>query len=108
MSDDGASMEGRDRRRETEAEMPEKVSDGGASMEGRDRRRELEAEMSEMASEAIAAVKKAKHVDQVICALHSLAVLLFPVDSSLLSGVSISRSLFAYNLYMSYNVGKLE
>ncbi|XP_048137523.1 telomere length regulation protein TEL2 homolog isoform X2 [Rhodamnia argentea] len=56
-------------------------------MESRDRRREMEAEMLEDVSEAVAAIKKAKHVDQVICALHSLAVLVFPVDSSLLSGV---------------------
>ncbi|KAF8021541.1 hypothetical protein BT93_G1861 [Corymbia citriodora subsp. variegata] len=56
-------------------------------MENGDQRREMEAEMLEKTSEAIAAIKKAKHVDQVICALHSVAVLLFPVDSSLLSGV---------------------
>ncbi|KAL3748065.1 hypothetical protein ACJRO7_009310 [Eucalyptus globulus] len=47
----------------------------------------MEAEMLEKAGEAIAAIKKAKHVDHVICALHSLAALLFPVDSSLLAGV---------------------
>ncbi|KAK3439806.1 hypothetical protein EUGRSUZ_B00148 [Eucalyptus grandis] len=47
----------------------------------------MEAELLEKTSEAIAAIKKAKHVDQVICALHSVAALLFPVDSSLLAGV---------------------
>ncbi|KAL4193587.1 hypothetical protein AMTRI_Chr06g200260 [Amborella trichopoda] len=39
-----------------------------------------------MVSELNLAVDQAEHVDQVICALHSLAVLLFHVDSSLLSG----------------------
>ncbi|KAM1739702.1 hypothetical protein ACFX11_015379 [Malus domestica] len=49
-------------------------------------RSEVEEKLLEKVGEAIATVKKAKHVDQVICALHSLAVLLFPLDASLLSG----------------------
>ncbi|KAG6683870.1 hypothetical protein I3843_12G034800 [Carya illinoinensis] len=51
------------------------------------RRRELEAAVLDKVGEVISAVRSAKRVDQVICALHSLAVLLFPLDySSLLSG----------------------
>ncbi|KAH1255068.1 hypothetical protein GmHk_04G011360 [Glycine max] len=42
-------------------------------------------------AEVISAIKNAKHVDQVICALHSLATILFPFDPSLLSD-SIDQS----------------
>lgn len=34
----------------------------------------------------ISAIKDAKHVDSIACALHSLAVMLFPLDSSLFLG----------------------
>lgn len=50
------------------------------------RRRETENVLLEKVEQVISAVKAAKHVDQVICALHSLAVLLFPLDSALFSG----------------------
>lgn len=51
------------------------------------RKRELEAAVLDKVGEVISAIKNAKRVDQVICALHSLAVLLFPLDyPSLLSG----------------------
>ncbi|KAK4568904.1 hypothetical protein RGQ29_004357 [Quercus rubra] len=50
------------------------------------RKREKETELVEKVSEVISATKSAKHVDEVVCALHSLALLLFPLDSSLLSG----------------------
>lgn len=52
------------------------------------RKRELETRVLEKVGEAITAIKNAKHVDQVIAALHSVAVLLFPIDSSLISGQS--------------------
>ncbi|RDX87738.1 Telomere length regulation protein TEL2-like protein, partial [Mucuna pruriens] len=48
-------------------------------------RRELEGTVVSKVAEVISAIKNAKHVDQVICALHSIATLLFPLDSSLLS-----------------------
>ena len=54
------------------------------------RKREMETELVEKVSEVISAIKSAKHVDEVVCALHSLALLLFPLDSSLLSGQSPS------------------
>ncbi|XP_023882756.2 uncharacterized protein LOC111995092 isoform X1 [Quercus suber] len=50
------------------------------------RKREMENKLIEKVSEVISAIKSAKHVDEVVCALHSLALLLFPLDSSLLSG----------------------
>ncbi|KAK9278448.1 hypothetical protein L1049_028013 [Liquidambar formosana] len=49
-------------------------------------KRELENRVLEKVGEVISAINDAKHVDQVICALHSLAIMLFPIDSSLLSG----------------------
>jgi hypothetical protein len=53
------------------------------------RKRELEAAVLDKVGEVISAIKNAKRVDQVICALHSLAVLLFPLDyPSLLAGHS--------------------
>lgn len=36
--------------------------------------------------EAISSIGEAKHVDQVISAIHSVAVLLFPLDPSFFSG----------------------
>ncbi|XP_010545977.1 PREDICTED: telomere length regulation protein TEL2 homolog [Tarenaya hassleriana] len=52
--------------------------------------RKLEKGVLDKVGEGISAISEAKHVDQVICALHSVAVLLFPVDPSLFSG-SISE-----------------
>ncbi|KAA8542173.1 hypothetical protein F0562_023325 [Nyssa sinensis] len=48
--------------------------------------REPETTILQKVSDAIASINDAKHVDQVICALHSLAVLLFPLDSHAFSG----------------------
>ena len=50
------------------------------------KRRELEGAALEKVGEVISTVKKAKQVDEVICALHSIATLLFPLDPSLLVG----------------------
>ncbi|XP_015882359.3 uncharacterized protein LOC107418195 isoform X1 [Ziziphus jujuba] len=54
--------------------------------DGAKRKREVEAQVLEKVGEVISGINKAKHVDQVICALHSIANLLFPLDTSLLSG----------------------
>ncbi|KAM5575117.1 hypothetical protein ABKV19_014186 [Rosa sericea] len=45
-------------------------------------KRRSEGEIGEVISE----LNKSKHADQAICALHSIAVLLFPLDPSLFSG----------------------
>ncbi|KAK9117429.1 hypothetical protein Sjap_016376 [Stephania japonica] len=45
-----------------------------------------ESEIVERVSDAIRAINESKRVDEVICALHSLALLIFPIDSSLLAG----------------------
>ncbi|KAL6963817.1 hypothetical protein U1Q18_034822 [Sarracenia purpurea var. burkii] len=51
------------------------------------RRRELEVTILEKVGDVITSIKDAKHVDQVICALHLLAVRLFsPLQSQALSG----------------------
>ncbi|KAJ4823387.1 hypothetical protein Tsubulata_023429 [Turnera subulata] len=50
------------------------------------RRRELETKVLDKVGEVISAIKTATQVDQVVSALHSLAVLLFPLDSSLFIG----------------------
>ncbi|RZR85013.1 hypothetical protein BHM03_00011940 [Ensete ventricosum] len=47
---------------------------------------ELETLVLEKVGEVSAAIDAAKHVDEVICALYSLAVRIFPVDSSALRG----------------------
>ncbi|PKA50062.1 putative protein phosphatase 2C 19 [Apostasia shenzhenica] len=64
-----------------EADAPGSQVDGG-----------LEALVLEKVDEVCSAIDSAKKVDQVICALHSLAVLLFPVDSSVISGTFSSSS----------------
>ncbi|EOA23443.1 hypothetical protein CARUB_v10016628mg [Capsella rubella] len=48
--------------------------------------RNLQKILLEKVAEAISTISDAKHVDQVISAIHSVAVLLFPVDPSLFSG----------------------
>ncbi|XP_010426342.1 PREDICTED: telomere length regulation protein TEL2 homolog [Camelina sativa] len=48
--------------------------------------RNLQKILLEKVAEAISAIDDAKHVDQVISAIHTVAVLLFPVDPSLFSG----------------------
>ncbi|CAK9172583.1 unnamed protein product [Ilex paraguariensis] len=50
------------------------------------KRRELETRVLEKVGHVITSVTDARYADQVICALHSLAVLLFPIDSHALSG----------------------
>ncbi|KAJ4974448.1 hypothetical protein NE237_007622 [Protea cynaroides] len=50
------------------------------------KRREIESKILEKVGEVVSAIAEAKYVDQVICALHSIAVQLFPVDSSRLLG----------------------
>lgn len=54
------------------------------------RNRELDTRVLEKVGEVITAIKNAKHIDPVITALHSIAVLLFPIDSSLIAGQSHS------------------
>ncbi|KAL1301400.1 hypothetical protein HN51_046035 [Arachis hypogaea] len=49
-------------------------------------KRELEGAVIAKVKEVISAIMNAKHVDEVVCALHSIAALLFPLDSSLISG----------------------
>lgn len=67
------------------------------SMEnGPKERSEVEAKVLDKVGEVISVVKKAEHVNQVICALHSLAILLFPLDASLLSGHSPNLSLLHF------------
>ncbi|KAK4568897.1 hypothetical protein RGQ29_004353 [Quercus rubra] len=46
----------------------------------------METKLIEKVSEVISAIKSAKHVVEVVCAIHSLALHLFPLDSSLPSG----------------------
>nr|XP_011471080.1 PREDICTED: telomere length regulation protein TEL2 homolog [Fragaria vesca subsp. vesca] len=53
---------------------------------GSKRRIEVEIKVLDKVGEVISELNKAKHADQVISALHSLAVLLFPLDPSLFSG----------------------
>lgn len=55
------------------------------------RRKELETRILEKIGDTISSINEAKHVDHVISALHSIAILLFPVDSTLLSGSLDSR-----------------
>lgn len=50
-------------------------------------RRELETLILRKVGDVSSAIDAANHVDEVICSLHSLAVFLFPVDSSCVSGV---------------------
>ncbi|XP_057970395.1 uncharacterized protein LOC131159474 isoform X2 [Malania oleifera] len=57
--------------------MEEKISKTG---------RQLEIAIVHKVGDVVSAINDAKNVDEVICALHSLAVMLFPLDSSLLSG----------------------
>ncbi|XP_038986826.1 telomere length regulation protein TEL2 homolog [Phoenix dactylifera] len=61
---------------------------GGSGSRGR---RELENLLLRKVGDVSSAIDAARHVDEVICALHSLAVLLFPVDSSRVSGVMDPR-----------------
>lgn len=69
-----------------------------APMEEGLEKRELEGEVVTKVVEVVSAIKNAKHVDQVIRALHSLVTLLFPFDSSLLSG-SFTFALISIKLF---------
>ncbi|XP_052182817.1 uncharacterized protein LOC127795278 isoform X3 [Diospyros lotus] len=55
------------------------------------RSREMEKAILEKVRQVTAAIDGAKHADEVICALYSLGVLLFPIDSRALSGVVAQR-----------------
>ena len=66
-------------------------------------KRELEAKVLQKVAEVISAIKNAKHVDQVISALHSLAVLLFPVDASIIAGQSRLSSLHFFFFFFSFS-----
>lgn len=54
--------------------------------EAKRNRREIGSRVLDKVGEVVSAIKTAKHVEQVICSLHCLAVLLFPIDPSLISG----------------------
>ncbi|RID58894.1 hypothetical protein BRARA_F02155 [Brassica rapa] len=53
----------------------------------------LETKLVDKVGEAISAIADAKHVDQVISAVHSVALLLFPVDPTTRIGDKVSSSL---------------
>ncbi|CAG7871197.1 unnamed protein product [Brassica rapa] len=53
----------------------------------------LETKLVDKVGEAISAIADAKHVDQVISAVHSVALLLFPVDPTTRIGEKVSSSL---------------
>ncbi|XP_050377869.1 LOW QUALITY PROTEIN: uncharacterized protein LOC126795088 [Argentina anserina] len=58
---------------------------------GSKRRSEVEIQVLDKVGQVISELSKAEHADQVICALHSLALLLFPLDPSLFSGPLLLR-----------------
>lgn len=60
--------------------------------------RTVEKQLLDKVGEAISSIGDAKHVDQVISAIHSVAVLIFPVEPSFLSGNRSHSFLYYYNL----------
>lgn len=58
----------------------------GGNGRGSRGKEELETILLDKVGAVSSAVGVARHVDDVVCALHSLAVLLFPVDSTLVAG----------------------
>jgi telomere length regulation protein len=56
-------------------------------MDGKERT-ELENLVLQKVVEVSSAIEAARQVDEVICALHSLAALIFSIDSSLVSGLN--------------------
>ena len=56
--------------------------------DSKNRTREVAETILDKVAAVIAAVKDATRANQVVCALHSLAVRLFPLDSHALSGQS--------------------
>lgn len=76
--------------------------------EASEQERALENNLLNKVAEAISAISDARHVDQVISAIHSVAVLLFPVDPSLFSGNQQSLAhLFLLNL-SPFSIQKLR
>ena len=68
-------------------------------MEESKRREKLEAFLLGQLEELSSALESAQTVNDVICALHSLAMLLFPVDSAAVQGfITLSFSLFLINV----------
>lgn len=59
--------------------------------------KELENLALQKVLEVSSAIDAAKQVDEVICALHSLATLIFSVDSSLISGPITSPKPYSIN-----------
>ncbi|XP_010696186.2 uncharacterized protein LOC104908733 isoform X1 [Beta vulgaris subsp. vulgaris] len=55
--------------------------------EGKLKTSEVETQLLQKVSDTISAITTAKHVDDVVLALHSLSLLIFPIDTSSLSGV---------------------
>lgn len=70
-----------------------KIAEEAMEDEQKRRRKGLEPIVLHRVGEVISAIGEAKHVDQLICALHSLAARLFPLNSSALSGQKILYSL---------------
>ncbi|XP_024976504.1 telomere length regulation protein TEL2 homolog isoform X1 [Cynara cardunculus var. scolymus] len=61
--------------------------DGGEETEKKnEREKSTNSEVLDTVGKVIATIKEAKNVDQVVCALHSLAVRLFPLDSRAFAG----------------------
>ena len=61
--------------------------DGGEETENRNgREQSTNNEVLDTVGKVIVTIKEAKNVDQVVCALHSLAVRLFPLDSGEFAG----------------------
>lgn len=58
----------------------------GGEESPRKKRAELERRVLERVGHVISSIDDAKHVDQVIIALHSLAVCLFPLNPDSVSG----------------------
>ncbi|CAB88328.1 putative protein [Arabidopsis thaliana] len=80
--------------------------------EGTKQERTLENNLLHKVGEAVSAISDAKHVDQVISAIHSVAVLLFPVDPSLFSGnfemLHIVRGSGTFGLLMILYLGSAQ
>lgn len=71
--------------------------------EAKRNRREIGSRVLDKVGEVVSAIKTAKHVEQVICSLHCLAVLLFPIDPSLISGRTQIRS-FSVLLFLDCHI----
>lgn len=80
--------------------MKDKTPLGSMEKEAESRQKR---EVLEKVGQVIASINDAKHVDQVICALHSLALRLFPLDSHSLAGVFsvLNKLLWLINVSIS-------